>query len=224
VEDCARGIRAIACSEMAGALRNITVDRGIDPRDYTLIAFGGAGGLHATDVADQLGIRSILVPGNAGVLAALGLVTAPERHDVSQTVLLSGSDLGGGRIQEISHALANRASATFREPPATMRVRFEMRYAGQSFELSVEAEPERLRDAFEAEHQARYGFTDPDAEIELVTVRVSAFGAEPQLDLPVGAEPREVSGVLSLSETTVLIPEHWRAEIDDAGTVRMWTR
>ena len=102
---------------MAGALRNITVDRGIDPRDHTLIAFGGAGGLHATDVADELGIRSILIPGNAGVLAALGLVIAPERHDAQQSVLLRGDDLSARRIHEISQSLRDRAIGRFREPP-----------------------------------------------------------------------------------------------------------
>jgi N-methylhydantoinase A len=223
-EECADGIRRIACSEMAGALRTITVDRGIDPRDHTLIAFGGAGGLHATDIADELGIASILVPGNAGVLAALGLIIAPERHDVSQTVLLSGADLGARRIQEIAHSLSDRASAQLREPPDAIRVRYEVRYVGQSFELSVECEPERLREAFAAEHETRYGFRDPDTDIELVTVRVSAFGPTPDFELPEAGEPREVSGVLALAETTVLIPEHWKAEMDETQTVRLWTR
>jgi N-methylhydantoinase A/oxoprolinase/acetone carboxylase beta subunit len=224
VEDCARGIRAIACSEMAGALRNITVDRGIDPRDHTLIAFGGAGGLHATDIADELGIRSILIPGNAGVLAALGLVIAPERHDVSQTVLLSGAELSVRRIQEISGALRERVTGRFLEPPAAIRLRFEVRYVGQGFELTVECEADELRAAFEAEHETRYGFVDADAEIELVTVRVSAFGPSPEPGLPDAGRPREVSGVLALPETTVLVPEHWQAEMDAAGTVTMWMR
>ncbi len=223
-EDCARGIRAIACSEMAGALRSITVDRGIDPRDHTLIAFGGAGGLHATDIADELGISAILIPGNAGVLAALGLVIAPERHDISQTVLLSGADLSARRIHEISLSLRNRAIGKFREPPGAERVRYEVRYAGQSFELAVECEPEQLREAFEAEHEARYGFTDPDAEVELVTVRVSAFGPSPALELPDPGESREISGVVVLPETTVLVPEHWRGEMDESGTVKLWMR
>jgi N-methylhydantoinase A len=220
-EDCARGIRRIACSEMAGALRNITVDRGIDPRDHTLIAFGGAGGLHAADIAEELGIRSVLIPGNAGVLAALGLVIAPERHDVQQTVLVSGSDIAAGQIHDIAHSLEERASAPFREPPTAIRVRYEVRYVGQSFELAVECEPDDLRAAFEAEHTTRYGFSDPGAEIELVTVRVSAFGPTPELNLDSG-KVREVSGVLALDETTVLVAEGWRAEMDEAGTVSMW--
>jgi N-methylhydantoinase A len=108
--DCARGIRRVACAEMAGALANITVDCGIDPRGHTLIAFGGAGGLHACDVADELGVRSILVPGNAGVLAALGLVVAPERRDAAQSVLLRGPELTARRIHEIAHSLVERAN------------------------------------------------------------------------------------------------------------------
>jgi N-methylhydantoinase A len=224
---CAEGIRAIACAEMAGALRTITVDQGIDPRDHTLIAFGGAGGLHAADLADALGITSILVPGNAGVLAALGLVVAPQRRDAQQTVLLRGPAIVAGRIHEMAHSLADRASAPFREPPAAIRVRYELRYVGQSFELAVEAgvDPtvDELRELFEAEHEARYGFRDAEAEIELVTVRVSVFGETPQAPLPDGGAVRAVSGAVRLAETTVLVPEHWHGEIDDNGTVTMWT-
>jgi N-methylhydantoinase A/oxoprolinase/acetone carboxylase beta subunit len=227
-EDTARGIRQVACAEMAGALRNITIDRGIDPRDHTLIAFGGAGGLHATDIADELGISSILVPGNAGVLSALGLVIAPERHDAQQTVLIRGAELTARRVSEIAHTLADRASGPFQSAPATIRVRYELRYVGQSFELAVDAglDPggEALRDAFEAEHARRYGFTDADAEVELVTIRVSAFGAEPDLELPDPGAATEVSGVVALAETTVLVPEPWRGEMDETGTVRLWTR
>jgi N-methylhydantoinase A len=226
-EACARGIRAVANSEMAGALRNITVDQGIDPRDYTLIAFGGAGGLHAADLAEAVGIRTILIPGNAGVLAALGLVIAPERHDAQQTVILSGAALTPSRISAITRALCDRAGAQLAAAPARTRVRYEVRYLGQSFELAVEAGLElsasELRERFEAEHLTRYGFRDPDAEIELVTVRVSVFGPAPELELP-GGEAHEVAGVVALAQTTVLVPEGWRAQIDAAGTVSMWMR
>jgi N-methylhydantoinase A len=198
-EACARGIRAVANSEMAGALRNITVDQGIDPRDYTLIAFGGAG----------------------------GLVIAPERHDAQQTVILSGAALTPSRISAITRALCDRAGAQLAAAPARTRVRYEVRYLGQSFELAVEAGLElsasELRERFEAEHLTRYGFRDPDAEIELVTVRVSVFGPAPELELP-GGEAHEVAGVVALAQTTVLVPEGWRAQIDAAGTVSMWMR
>jgi N-methylhydantoinase A len=102
-----------------------------------------------------------------------------------------------------------------------------VRYLGQSFELAVEAGLElsasELRERFEAEHLTRYGFRDPDAEIELVTVRVSVFGPAPELELP-GGEAHEVAGVVALAQTTVLVPEGWRAQIDAAGTVSMWMR
>jgi N-methylhydantoinase A/oxoprolinase/acetone carboxylase beta subunit len=91
-------------------------------------------------------------------------------------------------------------------------------------EAGLDPTPGELRGRFEAEHEARYGFRDVDAEVELVTVRVSVFGAEPELELRGGRERREVSGVLALAQTTVLVPEHWRGEIDADGTVRLWTR
>jgi len=229
--DCAEGIRRVACAEMAGALRVVTVDRGVDPRDYALLAFGGAGGLHATDIADELGITKVLVPSQCGVLAAVGLIVAPQRRSAQRSVFLSGRSLTAGRIAEVTDELANGVRQSLGEPPAEMRATYELRYRGQSFEIPVEAglgpSPAELRAAFESEHRARYGYHDPDQEIELVTIRVSAFGAAPAVTVepaPGLPEPGITLGgptVLRLPESTVLIPEGWRGRLAGGGALML---
>ncbi len=229
VRDCADGIRRVACAEMAGALRVVTVDRGIDPRGYTLLAFGGAGALHATDIADELGIDRVLVPSRCGVLAALGLLVSPQRRSAQRSVFLSGCSLTAGRIAEVTDELANGVRQSLGERPAEMRATYELRYAGQSFELPVEAslepDPGELRAAFESEHQARYGYHDADHMVELVTIRISALGpastvalqAEPGLPESGTALPGPT--VLRLPESTVLIPVGWSGIVDPSGAI-----
>jgi N-methylhydantoinase A/oxoprolinase/acetone carboxylase beta subunit len=227
-EECARGIRRVACAEMAGALRVVTVDRGVDPRDFALMAFGGAGGLHATDIADELGIDRVLVPGAAGVLAALGLVVAPRRRDAQESVFLSGEALNDAELRARSAALAERAlSALGPSADAAPRVRvtYELRYAGQSFELPVtgvaEDTVDALRSRFDREHAARYGHSEPEAALELVTIRVSA--EEPAAD--VALQPADAPAqapivgphVLPMPESTVLVPAGWSGAFDRTG-------
>jgi len=231
VRDCAEGIRRVACAEMAGALRVVTVDRGIDPRGYTLLAFGGAGALHATDIADELGIDRVLVPSQCGVLAALGLVIAPQRRDAQRSVFLLGAELTARRIAEAIDEPASRVRHSLHDPPAELRATYELRYAGQSFEIPVEAglapTPSELRAAFESEHHARYGYHDPEQEIELVTIRVSASGEASTVALqPAPGLPEPgvtISGptVLPLPESTVLIPEGWRGRLAGGGALML---
>ncbi len=229
VPDCADGIRRVACAEMTAALRVVTVDRGVDPRGYTLLAFGGAGALHATDIAEELGIERVLVPSQCGVLAALGLVVAPQRRSAQRSVFLSGRSLTAGRIAGLTGELANRVRGSLGERPAAIRATYELRYRGQSFELAVEAslepEPGELRAAFESEHQARYGYHDPDEGIELVTIRVAALGAAstvplgPGVGVPDPGTALRGPTVLSLPESTVLIPNGWSGIVDASGAI-----
>jgi N-methylhydantoinase A len=214
---------------MAAALRVVTVNRGVDPRSYALMAFGGAGPLHAADIADELGIDRILVPSASGVLAALGLVVAPQRRDVQRSVFLSGDSLRPDRVAEHVEALADRARQALGGEPETVRVIHELRYAGQSFELPIEAAPERLREAFEVEHERRYGYREPQQPLELVTIRVSAFGPTPQVHLPRQTElPEQLNGpmVVRLPESTLVVPHGWRGHTDETGTIHLerWTR
>ena len=184
---CAEGIRRVAGAEMIRALRVVTVQRGIDPRRYALMAFGGAGGLHAAQIADELGIDTILCPRASGVLAALGLVVSPRRRDVQRSVLLSGDDLTADAIERHVKELGERARESMHDPGAELQVVYELRYRGQSFELpiagSTTAEPDELREAFESEHEERYGYRDSEQELELVTIRVTATTAGIDVEL-----------------------------------------
>ena len=188
---CAAGIRRVACAEMAAALRVVTVDRGIDPRRYALLAFGGAGPLHAAEIADELGIDRILVPQASGVLAALGLVAAARRRDVQRSVFLSGAGLSAESVRRHVAELVDQALSLIAAADASLRVTFEVRYRGQSFELPVPAPvastPETLREAFESEHERRYGYRDAEQELELVTIHVAATAPAPVLSLGVRA-------------------------------------
>lgn len=185
VAACAEGILRVAGTEMAAALRVVTVQRGIDPRDYALLAFGGAGPLHATRVAGELGIDTILCPVSSGVLAALGLVVSDRRRDVQRSLLLSGEELTAGAIRRAARELGERASAELGDPAAQLAAVYEMRYRGQSFELPVsaglDASPQQLREGFETLHADRYGYADPGQPLELITLRVTA--TSPATDL-----------------------------------------
>jgi N-methylhydantoinase A len=187
------------------------------------MAFGGAGPLHATDIADQLGIDRILVPRASGVLAALGLVVSPQRRDVQQSVLLTGPDLTAETINRQVDELTTRASQELRAEPASVSVVYEIRYRGQSFELAISAAPEDLREAFETEHEARYGYRDPDRDLELVTIRVSARLEPPPLELPEAPEAEKITGpaVVRLPESTLVVPPLWEGTYDSGGTVHL---
>jgi len=188
--ECAEGIVRVANAEMLRALRVVTVERGIDPRRYALLCFGGAGGLHAAAIAAELGITEIVCPRASGVLAALGLVVSPRRRDVQRTVLLSGNELTAEAIAHAADELAEQARQQLGAAggeDVRLSATFELRYRGQAFELPVVDElhpdPAELRERFEALHQERYGYHDLEQTLELVTLRVSATipGAEVEL-------------------------------------------
>jgi N-methylhydantoinase A len=191
-EETARGIIRVADAEMIRALRVISIERGLDPRELTLVAFGGAGGLHACSLAEELGIGRILVPLAAGVLSALGLAIADIRRDQVHPFLaeletadrtdieacLAGleANVGGRRVEEASLRLARLA---------------DLRYQGQSFELTVDAtDLEELAPRFHAEHERRYGYRMEDEVVELVSLRLVATVPRTKPDLA-GAPPRE---------------------------------
>jgi N-methylhydantoinase A len=210
---CAEGIRRVAGAEMLRALRVVTVQRGIDPRRYALMAFGGAGGLHAAHIADELGIDTILCPRASGVLAALGLVVSPRRRDVQRSVLLSGDALTADAIAGTVTELGERAREAMHEPEAELHAVYELRYRGQSFELAIAADadatPEQLREAFEREHEERYGYYDEEQELELVTIRVTATAEGTEVEL---AQPGEESDLERSKREATLNGE--RIELD----------
>ncbi len=211
---CAEGIVRVANAEMVRALRVMTVERGVDPRGFALMPFGGAGGLHACGLADELGVERIVVPPAAGVLSALGLAAAPPRRDAA-------ASLGGASVDEL---LARVRASLGGAAPVRERVLYELRYAGQSFELAVEAPAdvpfETLRASFEDLHEQRYGYRDEGAPVELVTVRVSAWGAAASIALSgEGVEPLDGPAVVSLPGSTLYVAPGWRAASRAGGTI-----
>jgi N-methylhydantoinase A len=174
-------------AEMLRALRVVSVERGHDPRDFALLAFGGAGPLHACALADELGIQTVLVPEAAGVLSALGLAVGDERRDRVESYVCPLEEAG--------------------ELPAEGEA--DLRYHGQSFELTVPLEPD-LAAAFHRAHEARYGYADRSRAIELVAVRTAEVRPGPQLRLP-RAEPLEARGpaAIELEGATCWLPPGW---------------
>ncbi len=247
----AEGIVQVANQEMVRALRVSTVERGVDPRDFALMPFGGAGPMHAAAIADELGMRTILCPRAGGVLSALGLLGSERRRDTARTVMLRGERMTAGRIAAAVEDL--RAGIADDLPEARLEAVYEMRYRGQAFELPVPGpaapDPAELRETFAGEHESRYGYRDPEAEVELVTVRVALVEPGPEVRpvaadagrLSVGRRPAWFAGALrdtrvlrgepgrgvsadgpcvfELPEATLVLPGGWAAEVDGYGTI-----
>jgi N-methylhydantoinase A len=201
--ECAEGIRRVADAEMVRALRVMTVERGVDPRELALLCFGGAGGLHAADIAEELGMTRILCPRASGVLAALGLVVSDRRRDVQRSVLLAGEDLTDEALEREAAELAERARGQLGAGDAGVRATAELRYRGQAFELAVEAHEDagELREAFHAAHEEAYGFRDPEGEVELVTLRATATTPGPDVDA--AAAGAAAAGARSSTRTAI---------------------
>jgi len=175
-QQTALGVVRVADAEMARALRVISVRRGLHPRDHALVAFGGAGGMHACALAEELGIGRVLLPEAAGVLSALGLAIADLRRDYLCPFLGALDTVDPAGLEAAWRRLEARAAADADgEAPALTRLA-DLRYRGQSFELTVAAgEPGGLADQFHQAHQRRYGYRMRDEPVELVSLRVVAI-------------------------------------------------
>jgi N-methylhydantoinase A len=251
LERTAAGIARVASAEMARAVRVVTVERGIDPRELALVPFGGAGPLHAAAIAAELGMTRIVVPYSSGVLSALGLLVSERRRDLAESVLLAGDALTRDAVAATVERLGARGRDDLDAPGAEARAAYDLRYAGQAFELTVHGgpapEPRALRAAFDTIHRDHYGFEDTDAGLELVTVRVAVAepGAQPRLSDPPAAEevgirpavfdgarldarivrgaPEQLEGpaIVELPGATLVVPPGWCAERAQAGTLVM---
>jgi N-methylhydantoinase A len=249
--ETAEGIVRVANQEMLRALRVVTVERGMDPRRFALMPFGGAGPMHAPALAAELGVERILCPRASGVLSALGLCASDRRRDTARTVLLSGKELRAERIEHEVGALIERAGRELGD--AEPEVTYELRYRGQAFELSVPGSPrprlEELTERFAVAHEERYGYRDPEGEVELVDIRLAMVSPGPRVRpraAPRGkvaesrrdarfegewVETRVLRGdppaglaadgpaIFELPEATLVLPPGWRAEVDDGGTI-----
>ena len=188
---------AVVNAEMERALRVVTVERGHDPRDLALVAFGGAGPLHACALAEELEVPAVLVPRAAGVLSALGLAAGDVRRERVRSHVVPLADAG--------------------ELPAEGEV--DLRYRGQSFELTVPLGPD-VPAAFHAAHEERYGYADPEREIELVAVRTAEVGPGPPVELTGGAHVSAAGPhLVELEGATCWVPAGWSGETDDHGTL-----
>ncbi len=177
--ETALGIVRVANAHMERALRVISVERGHDPADFTLVSFGGAGGLHAADLARRLRIPRVLVPLHAATLSALGMLVADVVRDYTQTVMLPGT-VSLDELEAHFRPLVARGQAEVQRegiPPDRIVVErlLDVRYRGQSYELTVPFGADPLA-AFHAAHERLYGYANPGAPVEIVNLRVRAVG------------------------------------------------
>jgi N-methylhydantoinase A len=213
VEKFAEGILAVADAVMEKAIRVISVERGHDPRDYTLVAFGGAGGLHACSLASALGMRGVLLPIFPGALSALGILRADVVTEFSRTVLLTVDSTAraeteiaaGFRSLEREGRRAMSAEG-FAASKVRIERRLDLRYAGQAYELSVAAAGDFVA-SFHRAHEARYGYHDSKRTVEIVNLRVRATGVtdKPGLRKIAGASKSEkvAGGAMAQSRGTI---------------------
>ena len=189
----ASGIVEIANANMLAALRLISVQRGFDPRDFVLVAFGGAGPLHANALAHELGLPRVVVPMSPGVTSALGLLVSDVRHDYVQSAVQTTANIDWQRLNSTFAQLETKARASLSgegiaEHDQTFDRFLDMRYVGQSYELRVAVDSgpldktmlETLNKRFFAAHEMAYGYATTDAATEIVNVRVVAIGAIPR--------------------------------------------
>jgi N-methylhydantoinase A len=198
VEQAADGILRIVNENMAGALRVISVQRGHDPREFALVAFGGAGPLHANAVAELMGSFPVIVPPSPGLLCALGDLVAGFRNEFAQTLIRLTSEATHEDLQAILDELAGRARQWMDAEgidPLAQHVDFvaDMRYHGQGYEIPVPLDDlEGLEERFNALHEQLYGFRMPNTPSEIVNLRAVGTGDRPRPELP-ESEPAEAS-------------------------------
>ena len=194
--EAAWGIHLVVNSNMELATRVVSIERGRDPRDLTLVAFGGSGPVHGCRLARALKIPRVILPAAAGVAAALGLLAAEVKFDVARTYVRRIDDVALDHVNAMYREMQTQAEEVMRDSavagPVTIRRSAEARYAGQGYELSVglppsELRPEdmvRLRAAFDHAYAARYGYGNPAEQVEIVNWRLSAIAPGRRLELP----------------------------------------
>lgn len=220
VEDLADAILRTTNASMAGAVRQVSTARGIDPRGFTLVAYGGGGPLHAAMVAEEIGIRQVLIPWSPGLVSAFGLLVAETRIDAVESDLhhLSDETLDDARLHRLTeNALGIAAGNNLSGADYGISIGLDMRYAGQAFEITVWTDPEpldaaALRRLFEALHLQRFGYVRPALGCEVVAYRLRLGRKAPDaivtpIEQETGTAPREAQIALGGSRhTAVLLP------------------
>jgi N-methylhydantoinase A len=197
---------------MSKILRIVSVERGYDPRDFALVAFGGAGPMHVCALAEELEIDSVLVPPNPGMFSALGLLTADLFHDYSRPVLSDVAEVDVDSIEALFNEMLDEGRATLNSEDVprsrqSYKRTLDMRYRGQGFELKIETETPFTRDSirkavkdFHLKHTEVYGYAEEDEPVEVVNAKLRVIGLleSPQLktgELSGVAEPRDTRQV-----------------------------
>lgn len=213
VERAAEGILRVANSNMQRAIRAVSIERGYDPREFALIAFGGCGGLHACEVAAELGIRTVIAPRTAGVLSAVGMLLADRVRDYAAGVL------GRGDVEARYAELESKARVG--NPRAKLLRTVDARYQGQSYELTIPWRGVRTAALFHQAHQKAYGYSNARASVEFVTIRVRATSAvrKPKLSAEHRAAGKHEQRRLFVDGRWVKAPV-WRSEQVPARAVR----
>jgi len=214
----AEGVIAVVDASMERALRAVSIERGVDPRGLALVAFGGAGPLHACALAEALGMPAVVVPARAGVLSAVGLLTAPRRRDLVRSWPSPGDHDG---LAEALAALADEARALVAgDTGDTVETAVDCRYRGQSHELTVPTVGE-----FHDEHRRRNGYARPDDPVEVIAIRAvatrpPAVGADDLPDPPARPGDEQAGpAVLAEPDCTIWVPEGWVARPGAAGAL-----
>jgi N-methylhydantoinase A len=234
LEEAAHGIRAVANVAMARAIRAVSVERGLDPRDFTIIAIGGNGGIHAIDVARQLGIRQIIVPVLSGVFSAVGMLASDVAHSRVQTLLVPLAELSVGSLRGVMSDVAAKLTEILTidgYPASRIALDWEadLRHEGQASELTVHFPAEgdiaaSLREEFLAEYLKTYGYRD-ETPIELVKIRLTARGLrEQRLDFgdiqaevrPAAHSANQRAISFSRGEQPVLVPVMSRSNLSQS--------
>jgi N-methylhydantoinase A len=214
----AAGVIEIINVNMMGAVRVISIEQGEDPRDFTLLAFGGAGPLHGADVARNMGIRNVLVPPRPGLLSAIGLLHAELRADFSLTRLARADGSGVKSLNAGLRMLGKRGAQWLkseREAHGTFRWFADLRYFGQNFELAIELEGDRLdeaataalSDAFHRRHKDFYGYELRGQPVEIVNLRLAVTGAPRSLPQDKSKRVRGVLKQAVIEKRSVWFPE-----------------
>jgi len=229
VEQAAEGIVAIVNENMAGALRLVSVQRGHDPRDFALVAYGGAGPLHANALAKLMGSFPVVVPPAPGLLCAIGDLVADFRDEFAQTYIRLLAEASGKEVAAILDELGGRATAWLEGEGIdedAQRVSFtaDMRYHRQGYEIPVALDPDEVRgngltdleERFNGLHEQLYGFRMPGTACEIVNLRAVGFGAVPKPELPSGeAGGADASGAVTEEHEIVFEGERHSTKIYD---------
>jgi N-methylhydantoinase A len=209
----AEGIVTVANATMEKAIRVISVERGHDPREFCLVSFGGAGGLHACALAQSLSIPRVLIPPYAGLLSAYGMLVADVVKDYAKTLLRSTAHTSFEELQAVLTVLKEQGVRDMKdegldEESISTEAALDMRYLGQSYELRVPFEQDFLS-RFHALHRKSYGYANPSRETEIVTVRLRVKGAVEKPPLAPVAEGSADPGAACVGEGRVFLDDEW---------------